>query len=149
MSQHEATVTWQPQGEAFTYEAYSRNHEIRFANDATIEGSAAVDYKGDLSRVDPEAMFVASLSSCHMLTFLAIAARKRFVVESYSDRAVGELGKSESGAMAMTQVTLRPVISFAGENQPDAQAITAMHDAAHKHCFIANSVTTRVSVEPA
>jgi organic hydroperoxide reductase OsmC/OhrA len=84
-----------------------------------------------------------------MLTFLAIAARKRYVVDAYTDEAVGVLEKNEAGRFAVTRVTLRPKIVFSGETVPDEAAIAALHDKAHENCFIANSVTTKVMVEPA
>lgn len=153
MADHRATIHWTRGDADFTYEAYPRAHDVTFANGHAVPGSAAPDYKGDADRVDPEAMFVASLSSCHMLTFLALAAKKRLVVESYTDEASGVLGKldGESGAskMAVTQVTLRPKIVFSGDDRPDEDTVEAMHEKAHEYCFIANSVTTRIDVEPA
>ena len=90
---------------------------------------------------------MAALSSCHMLTFLAIAAKKRFVVDSYEDNAVGILEKDPAGKLAMTRVTLRPDIVFSGEKRPSEQQIEKMHHDSHKQCFIASSVKTDVTVE--
>ena len=98
--------------------------------------------------VDPEEAFVASLSSCHMLWFLSIAAQRGFVVESYRDEAVGVLGKDASGKLAMTRVTLRPEARFSGDPRPTADEVTAMHHEAHEKCFIASSVKTDVRCEP-
>nr|WP_273482928.1 OsmC family protein [Kribbella italica] len=100
---------------------------------------------GNPGPVDPEEAFIASLSSCHMLTFLAIAAKKRLVVDAYDDHAVGVMAKNERGRIAITQVTLHPKIVFAGE-QPDAAALERIHHRAHEECFIANSVTTEIIV---
>ena len=99
--------------------------------------------------VDPEEAFVASLSSCHMLTFLWIAGRRGFVVERYHDEAVGELSRDAGGGLAMTSVVLRPRVTFAGERMPDAVTHEAMHHEAHEQCFIARSVKTDVRCEPA
>lgn len=148
MSTHEATIKWVSDDQPFTYESYSRNHTVTFSNGVELQASAAADYQGDPTRVDPEAMFVGSLANCHMLTFLAIAAKKRLTVTQYTDHASGELGKNEAGSMAMTRVTLRPSVQFASDKQPDTDALTAMHEAAHKHCFIANSVTAEIAIEP-
>jgi organic hydroperoxide reductase OsmC/OhrA len=101
-----------------------------------------------VSAVDPEEAFVASLSSCHMLWFLSIAAKRRYCVESYIDEAVGTMARNASGKLAMTRVTLRPKVVFAGDHVPDRADIDAMHHEAHSECFIASSVLTEVSCEP-
>ena len=146
MSEHRATIDWQ-RGEAeFRYETYPRDHVWRFEGGVEVPASAAPDFLGAAARVDPEEAFVAALSSCHMLTFLALAARKRLAVESYRDRAVGFLEKNTEGRLAITRVALHPEVRFA-ETQPDA-VVAKLHRQAHEHCFIANSVTTEVSVEP-
>jgi organic hydroperoxide reductase OsmC/OhrA len=102
---------------------------------------------GKPDRVDPEQAFVAALSACHMLTFLAIAAKKRLVVDEYTDEAVGFLEKNDEGKLAMTRVTLRPRVRFAPDAAPSDEELAGLHQSAHKHCFIANSVKTRVSVD--
>jgi organic hydroperoxide reductase OsmC/OhrA len=146
MSEHVVDVSWSRGGREFTYQTYSRDHEWRFDGGVTVPGSAAPAYLGsDTGAVDPEEAFVAALSSCHMLTFLAIAAKKRLVVDSYVDHAVGEMAKNEAGRLAITKVTLNPVITFAGQT-PDEAALERMHHLSHEQCFIANSVTTEVVV---
>jgi len=95
--------------------------------------------------VDPEEAFVASLSSCHMLFFLSVAAKKKLIVDSYTDNAEGTLEKNAENTMAMTKVVLNPKISFSGE-QPSAKVIEKIHHLAHQECFIANSVTTRIHI---
>ena len=109
--------------------------------------SASPAYLGSPGLVDPEEAFVAALSSCHMLTFLAIAAKKRLVVDSYDDHAVGVMAKNANGKLAITQVTLHPKITFAGET-PDAETLDRIHHLSHEECFIANSVTTEITVAP-
>lgn len=98
--------------------------------------------------VDPEEAFVASLSSCHMLWFLWVAARRGFVVESYRDEAVGVMSKNAEGKVAMTRVTLRPEVHYAGDRQPTAEEEHALHEEAHDRCNIASSVRTDVRCEP-
>ena len=98
--------------------------------------------------VDPEEAFVASLSSCHMLTFLWIAAQRGFVVERYHDEAVGVLSKDAGGQLAMTSVLLHPRVTFAGNRTPEGRTHEAMHHEAHDQCFIARSVKTDVRCEP-
>jgi organic hydroperoxide reductase OsmC/OhrA len=148
MSQHKATIRWSRDGKDFTYKTYSRYH-VWLANGNEIPASAAPAYLGNPQRVDPEAALVAALSSCHMLTFLAVAAHKGFVVESYEDGAVGHLEKNAAGKMAITRVELHPKIAFGAAKQPSPADLEWLHDKAHKECFIANSVTTEVRVLPA
>jgi organic hydroperoxide reductase OsmC/OhrA len=149
MSEHVVDVSWSRGEHEFTYQNYSRDHEWRFDGGVTVPGSANPAYLGtDSGTVDPEEAFVAALSSCHMLTFLAIAAKKRLVVDSYVDHAVGVMAKNEAGRMAVTRVTLHPEIVFAGE-APDGAALDRLHHLSHQECFIANSVTTEVVVEKA
>lgn len=145
MSAHHATVVWRKTTDSFGYDDYNREHEWRFDDHTVVRASAAPDYFGNGESVDPEAAFVASLSSCHMLTFLALCARKRIVVESYEDAAVGHLDKNAQGKLAVTRVELHPRIEFA-ERQLDADELQALHERAHHECFIANSVTTEVVV---
>jgi len=147
MSQHKVQVAWKRDSEDFKYETYTRNHSWNFVEKGTaIKASAAPAFLGDAAHVDPEEALVASLSSCHMLTFLAVAAKKRFVVDAYEDDAVGFLGKNENGKLAITRVELRPRISFAGEQQPTPEQIEQIHHISHEECFIANSVRTEVTV---
>lgn len=147
MSEHRVSVAWERTTEDFSYEAYSRNHTWTFENGLEVAASAAPAFRGDPSRVDPEAAFVAALSSCHMLTFLAIAARKRLVVDGYRDHAVGHLEKDEGGKLAITQVILRPQVTF--REPPAPGVVERMHHTSHEECFLARSVKTDVRVEPA
>jgi organic hydroperoxide reductase OsmC/OhrA len=148
MSEHIARILWQRSAEDFRYEHFSRAHTWTFDGGVVVPATAAPAFHGDPERVDPEEAFVASLSSCHMLTFLAIAARKRFVVEQYSDEACGVLTKNEQGKLWISRVTLRPRVVFSGEKRPTAAEIDAMHHSAHENCFIALSVKSEVTVEP-
>ena len=147
MSVHRATVRWQPTDAPFTYETYARAHTWRFPGGAEVAASAAPAYRGDPALVDPEEAFVASLASCHLLTFLAIAARDGLVVADYEDEAEGVLAKNEDGRLAVTRVVLRPRVAFGGA-VPLAEVVAEMHERAHAECFIANSVRTEVVVEP-
>jgi organic hydroperoxide reductase OsmC/OhrA len=146
MSEHHAKITWQRTSQDYTYQTYNRAHEWRFTA-ATVPASATKEYRGDPDRVNPEEALVAALSSCHMLTFLAIAAKRKLSLDSYVDDAVGFMEKNEAGRLAITRVTLRPKIAWtAGVTVSDADLET-MHHQAHEGCFIANSVTTKITVE--
>jgi organic hydroperoxide reductase OsmC/OhrA len=146
MSEHKATIEWKRASEDFEANTYSRDHAWRFEGGHETPASAAPEYLGNKERVDPESAFVASLSSCHMLTFLFLCARKRFVVDRYTDAAVGFLEKNAEGKMAVTRVELRPEVEFSGEKRPSGEELAELHERAHRDCFIANSVTTRVEV---
>ena len=147
MSEHRATIVWNRNSRDFAYDAYSRDHTWEFENGVKIEASAAPDFLGTPDNLDPEEAYVAALSSCHMLTFLAIAARRRLVVDAYADSAVGHLEKNADGKLAVTRVVLRPRISFAEGTHPPAEELEKLHHMAHAQCFIANSVHTAISIE--
>ena len=118
MSEHRASIVWRRTSDDFTYDTYNRAHEVRFKGGAIVlPSSSAPMFKGDVERVDPEEAFVASLSSCHMLTFLAICARKRLVLDSYEDDAVGQLEKGENGKLWMAHVTLRAARAVRARNR--------------------------------
>lgn len=146
MSEHRAQILWQRTSKDFTYATYNREHDWRFKGGVVVQASAAPQFRGSGNCPDPEDAFVASLSSCHMLTFLAIAAKRGYTVDRYEDAAVGYLGKNAQGKLAITRVELKPQIRFGADKQPDAAALKTMHDAAHHECFIANSVLTEVRV---
>jgi len=146
MSEHAAKIAWSRGGRDFTYETYSRDHTWKFDGGALVPATAAPAFLGNPALVDPEEAFVAAVASCHMLTFLAIAARRRFVVERYEDAATGFMEKNEAGKLAVTRVTLRPAVQFA-EKSPSAEELAHLHHLAHENCFIANSVRTAITVE--
>jgi organic hydroperoxide reductase OsmC/OhrA len=153
-SDHHASIAWQRQpGEAFADNRYSRRHEWRFDGGAAVAGSSSphsvpLPYS-DPAAVDPEEAFVAALASCHMLWFLDLACRAGWRVERYRDDASGVLDRNAQGRHAMTQVTLRPAVAWGGATPPDAAEQARLHHAAHEACYIANSVTTDVRIEPA
>lgn len=145
MSNCLATISWRREGAVFTDNRYSRVHEWRFDGGALVRASSSPHVVrvplSDASAVDPEEAFVASLSSCHMLWFLSLAAQAGFTVDAYEDQAVGVLGKNAEGKAAMTQVTLNPVVTFAAA-RPSQADFDRLHERAHDECFIASSVKT-------
>ncbi len=152
MSEYLATVSWKRSAkEQFVDSKYSREHSWDFDGGATIMASPSphvVPYPYSIeSHIDPEEAFVASLSSCHMLFFLSIAAKRKFVVDEYVDDAVGIMAENDEGKLAITQVTLRPRIIFSGGKQPSKSQISKMHHQSHEQCFIANSMKTNVVTE--
>jgi organic hydroperoxide reductase OsmC/OhrA len=150
MSEHSATVIWQRGDQPFTDNAYSRGHEWKFDGGATVAASASPGVvplpMSVAENVDPEEAFVASLASCHMLFFLSIAAKQGYVVDSYTDAALGYTGKNDDGKLAVTKVVLEPKVSFVGDTVPTVEQMERMHERSHDLCFIANSVKTEVIV---
>jgi organic hydroperoxide reductase OsmC/OhrA len=147
MSEHVAKIRWRRGTEDFRYETYDRSHTVTFGGGSTVQASSAPEFKGRAELANPEEMLVAALSSCHMLTFLAIAARKRLVVDEYDDDAVGFMTKNAAGKLYISRVILRPRVRFAGS--VDAEHVRSIHELSHRECFIANSVLTKVEVEVA
>jgi organic hydroperoxide reductase OsmC/OhrA len=148
MSEHKITLTWKRGDTPFEYQKYPRDHIWKFEGGHEMQASAAPAYLGNAKLVDPEEAFVASLSSCHMLTFLAIACKKKFVLDEYVDEAVGFMEKNAEGKLAITRVVLRQKTKFSGDKQPTTEELKEMNHAAHEQCFIANSVKTQVTIEP-
>lgn len=153
MSSHSATVRWSRDVlRDFARGRYNRAHEWAFDGNAVVKASASPDNvpKGtaDEAGVDPEEAFVAALASCHMLFFVDYARRAGFIVDSYVDEATGTMEKNEEGRIAVTKVTLRPRTEFSGEQKPTPGEVVQLHHRAHEDCFIANSVTTKVTIEP-
>jgi organic hydroperoxide reductase OsmC/OhrA len=151
MNQHTATVTWSRGDAPFTDVRYSRGHTWHFDGGIDVPASSSphnvrLPFSVEAA-VDPEEAFVAALSSCHLLSFLYVAAKRGFVVDAYRDEAAGVLAKDDRGKMSMTVVTLKPVVTFAG-SVPSEDEHAAMHHKAHEDCFIASSVRTDVRCEP-
>jgi len=143
MSEHIVHVTWEKQGE-FSHEGFERRHDIAFKADVKIAAGGA----GNDFGADPEQMLAAAMSSCHMQTFLALAAKKRLQVESYSDTASAEIAQREDGKFWVSVIRLTPKAVFSGDKIPDEEAVKAMHEKSHDHCFIANSASSEVIVDP-
>ena len=152
MAQYTAEITWLRGEQDFLGNRYSRRHVLRFDGGIEVPGSSSPHVvplpMSDAAAVDPEEAFVASLSSCHMLWFLSIAAKHEFCVDRYIDSAAGVMGKNAEGQMAMLTVTLSPQVPFSGDSVPSREQIEQLHHKAHAACFIANSVKTQVLCEP-
>lgn len=150
MKQFDARVTWQREGQPVLDGRYSRAHVWQFDGGLTVPASSSPLSvplpMSDPGAVDPEEALVAAASSCHMLFFLSFAAKQGFMVERYDDAALGLLDKDAAGRMAMVRIELRPAIAFAGERQPTAQQLAAIHHQAHAHCYIANSLKSEIVI---
>jgi organic hydroperoxide reductase OsmC/OhrA len=144
---YRATVLWRRGDQPFIDRRYSRGHVWRFDEGVEVPASSSpfvVPNHSIAAAIDPEEAFVASLSSCHMLFFLDLAARAGFRVDAYEDAATGEMGKNEAGKLIVAKVTLNPAIVFSGDKRPSEAEIAALHHRSHEECFIANSVRTEV-----
>lgn len=153
MEEIAVSIEWSRNGALFTDNRYPRAHVWRFDGGTVLAASSSpaivpVPFS-DPSAVDPEEAFVASLSSCHMLWFLSIAARAGLVVESYRDQPAGRMGNDPAGRMVVLEVTLRPEVVWGGASPPPASRVDQLHEQAHAECFLANSVRTRVTVQRA
>ena len=152
MSEYTVKVSWlRGDSEKYIDNKYSRAHEWEFDGGVTVPASSSphvvpLPYSVE-ENVDPEEAFVASLSSCHMLFFLSITAKKQFIVDEYIDNAVGVMEKDNHGKISITKVTLRPQVKFSGEKQPTFEQLEKMHHQSHEQCFIANSVKTELVTE--
>jgi organic hydroperoxide reductase OsmC/OhrA len=148
VSEHRAEVSWRRETAAFDYDGFDRRHRIAFEDGrVVVEGDAAADYGGQGgAEIDPEALFAASLGACHMLSFLAVAARTRIVVDAYEDAPVATVGKDADGRLAVTRVVLRPRVAFAAAVEP--AKLAQLHDLAHRNCFVANAVKAQMVIEP-
>jgi organic hydroperoxide reductase OsmC/OhrA len=148
-----ATISWSRTGEGdFAKGQYSRAHEWAFDGGAVVPASPSPHIVpapwSDAAGVDPEEALIAAISSCHMLFFLDYARRAGFAISSYVDEAVGVMEKRADGKTAITSVTLRPRIAWAGD-APTPEQLADLHHRSHEDCFIANSVNCEVAVEPA
>ncbi|MCZ4292655.1 OsmC family protein [Vibrio sinaloensis] len=152
MSDYTATVKWQRgEQEPFNDNQYSRGHTWEFDGGVVVPASSSPHVVplpfSVAENVDPEEAYIAAISSCHMLTFLGIAAKQRYVIDQYIDHAVGYMEEDSQGRSSVTQVILRPSIVFVGEKQPTFEQLQKLHHLAHQHCFIANSVKTEITTE--
>src|SRR5215468_478166 len=151
MAEHKATITWRRTGPDFLRGKYSREHTWTFDGGISVAASSSPSVVpqpySNPAAVDPEEAFVASIASCHMLTFLYLASKQGFQIDSYSDEAVGVMSKNDQGVPWVSSVTLKPKIAFSGDKVPSAAELDHLHHLSHEQCFIANSIKTEVKVQ--
>ena len=151
MSDHRATIRWVYAGGDFLKGRYSREHTWTFDGGVMVPASPSPSvvpkpYSNE-AHVDPEEAFVAAIASCHMLTFLFVAARAGIRIERYEDEAVGTMTRNDQGVPWVSTVVLTPRITYGGAAQPAEAQVDLLHHAAHDQCFIANSVKTTIVVQ--
>jgi organic hydroperoxide reductase OsmC/OhrA len=151
MSTYTANVSWSRSDEKFTDNRYSRVHRWKFDGGIEVRASSSPHHvalpMSSAEAVDPEEAFVASLSSCHMLWFLALAAKAGYTVDAYEDEAIGTMAQNADQRLAITEVKLRPHVLFSGTKQPTLVELDRLHHEAHERCFLANSVKSNISIE--
>lgn len=152
MADYSSIIRWKRDGDTFSDKKYHRQHTWSFDGGAEIPASSSphsvpVPYSNPAC-VDPEEALIAAVSSCHMLWFLSIACARGFVINSYQDNAMGQMGDIGNGRQALTFITLHPKVSFNELKTPGEEEFQAMHVKAHENCFIANSVKSEVRCIP-
>jgi len=148
MSHFSIALNWRRTTPDFDHKTFDRSHTWRLAGGQIVQGSAAPDYSGNPEMSNPEEALLAALSSCHMLTFLTIAALRKLTVDRYEDEPLAELGKNEKGKMMVSRLTLQPLVVFSGATIPDADSVRELHRKAKENCFIGNSLLSEMSIEP-
>ncbi len=150
--EYQATVVWTRGDAAFTDNRFSRGHAWKFDGGVEVPASAAPSSVRPpysvAAAVDPEEALVAAASSCHMLFFLAFAAKGGFVVDRYEDAARGVMTKNEAGKLYVSEITLAPAVTFSGDKRPTPAEVDALHHRAHEECFIAHSVRSEIVIVP-
>ena len=141
-------LAWERETKDYDYKTYNRKHTVFFYGGPKLEVSSSPDFLRNPQYQSPEELLIAAVSSCYLLTFLSITASKGIIIDSYQDNSTCVLGKVKEGKQGITQVILRPVIVFKEGNKPDKEDIKKLFQMAHDHCFIANSLTVKITVTP-
>lgn len=145
--QYAANISWNRNNIPFDTKSFDRTHTIQFASGTSIQASSAPEFAGNAALPNPEELYIGSISSCFMLTFLYWAAMKGLSIDAYQAEAVGTLAKNAEGKMAVTEVVLKPKVTFQDGQQADAETLNALFQKAHENCFISSSVKTKIVVE--
>lgn len=148
MSGFKVNVSWARKTVDFATKTYDRTHSVTMSGGFSYAASAAPDFQGNADLPNPEESLLAALATCHMLTFLAIAANSKLIVDSYEDTCEATLDKNDSRKSFVKTILLRPKITFSGDKKPDLQELRRLHDKAHANCIVANSIRSEVLVEP-
>lgn len=146
--QYTSRIIWNRNSKPFDTKSYDRTHYIHLGSGFSIEASSAPEFAGNAQLPNPEELFISSISSCLMLTFLYLAAMKGWIIDEYNAEAVGILAKNQEGKMAVTEVTIKPKISFYENRSPDPNMLAEVFQKAHDHCFISSSVKSKIHLQP-
>jgi organic hydroperoxide reductase OsmC/OhrA len=146
-SEHRVKLHWKKETESFDYKDYNREHDFIFSDKTIVRASSAPQFLGNPDCADPEQAYVAAISSCHLLFFIAYCSKKCITILDYQDDAMGVLEPDSQAKLWISKVILRPIIKFADGQEPNQEELARLHSLAHKNCFIANSVKSEVIVE--
>lgn len=146
MSELSIELEWQRSGPTLEPGEYSKAHRLRYNDKFELIADAAPDWGGDANHTNPEQALAAAVSSCHMMTFLALAAKAKWPVASFRDHAVAHLGRNPKGQTAVTRIDLHPVVTFDEGFDVDDDQMETMQERAHRYCFIANSLADSVEI---
>ena len=146
MSTFNIQLDWKNTSGSFKFEEYTRDHQIVLGGAQSLLTSAGPKFFGNAQAANPEELLLSALTSCHMLTFLAIASKSGYIVDSYSDKPSAILGKNDSNKISITEINLSPTIVFSGEKIPSAEQLKSLHEKAHNNCFIASSIKAKVNI---
>ncbi len=146
MSELSISLLWQLNSGELSPGKYSNKHEIIYNDDFKVIGDAAPSWKGNPDYTNPEQALAAALSSCHMMTFLALAAKAKWPVCAYQDTAIAHLGKNSEGKMSINKIDLHPKVTFAADFNVSAKEMAEMQERAHRYCFVASSLSKEVDV---
>jgi len=144
MSELSINLNWDLSGKDFIPGAYSADHIITINNEISIPSSSAPEYGGNKNKLNPEQGLVAAMSSCHMMTFLALAAKMKWPVLNYSDKAIASIGKNSKGQMSVIKIELNPKVVFKNNYEVSHDEMVKMQDRSHRYCFIANTLSEEV-----
>jgi len=147
MSEYVAKLSWSLGDDELAFGKYNPNHRMSFSGGLSATMTSAPEYGGDTRYVNPEEALAAALSSCHMMTFIALAAKARWKLRKYQDRAVALLGKTDDGRTKVSEIVLHPVIEFEPGHEIAADKLSEMHERAHRYCFVANAISCEMRVE--
>ncbi|MFT5550165.1 MAG: organic hydroperoxide reductase OsmC/OhrA [Candidatus Azotimanducaceae bacterium] len=125
---------------------FSNLHDVTYNQQFQLKADAAPDWGGNAEYTNPEQALAAALSSCHLMTFLALAAKVKWPVASFSDHAVAHLGKNAKSQMSVTKIDLHPTVEFDPGFEVSDEELKNMHDRAHRYCFIANTLDSSVEI---
>jgi organic hydroperoxide reductase OsmC/OhrA len=146
-SEHTVKLHWKKETESFAYKDYNREHDFIFSGKTIVRASSAPQFLGNPDCADPEQAYVAAVSSCHLLFFIAYCSKKCITVMDYQDNAMGILVPNSAGKLWISKVILRPIIQFSPDQQPEKTVLNRLHSMAHKNCFLANSIKSEIIIE--
>ena len=146
MTVYTINIDWKQTSSDFSYEKYNRHHSIQFSGNQTLKNSASPEYLGNSDMSNPEELLASALASCHMLTFLAIASKSGYNVNSYNCKVEAIAAKNDEGRLSVTEITITPEIVFNEDKHPTSEQLKSLHDKAHKNCIIAQSLKTKINV---